>query len=189
MSKNSKRLSEHFQERQMQKMTQDQLKKFYKENTLWDDLNAIYGECRNMIVNVMESVRMVIGDKPLLAMIPQEQYTNFNNAVRAVLADNDQFTNDLLSINARHANKSGRAVDSDEVSVGQLISADYVAFSTRYKAVIDPVYAYIMEEAMKAEGKLKDAVAEGVALAQQDQAAQSATDPAVVTDVVAKEVI
>ena len=184
MSKNSARLKKHFQERQLQEATQRELNKFYKQNSLWDDLGSIFNECRNMIVNTMESVRTVLADKPLLAMIPEDQHVNFNNSVRAILADCDQFTTDLMSIQARHSDKSGRANDADEVSVGQLISADYVAFSTRFKAVVDPVFAYIKEEAMKAEGKLKDAIAEGVALAQQDQA----IDTSVVSDVVAKEV-
>ena len=188
MSKNSQRLKAHFQERQLQEATQKQLNKFYKENSLWDDLENIFSGCRDMIVNTMESVRQVLADKPLLAMVPQEQHVNFNNSVRAILADCDQFTTELMTIHARHENKSGRAINAEEASIGQLISSDYVAFSTRFKAVVDPVFAYIMEEAMKAEAQLKDAVAQGIALAQQDQAAEQAIDPNVVTDVVAKEV-
>jgi hypothetical protein len=184
MSKHSKRLSAHIQERQMQKLAQKELNKFYKENTLWDDLEAIFTSCRSMIVNTMDSVRTILSDKPLLTMIDPSQHVNFNNSVRSIVADNDQFTTELMSIHARHENRKGRAVDSDEASTGQLISADYTAFAVRYKAVVDPVFAYIMEESAKAEARLKDAVQEGIALAQQDQAA----DISVVTDVVAKEV-
>lgn len=168
----------------MQQLAQKQLKAFYKENTLWDDLEMIFIECRNMIVNNMDSVRTVLANKPLLAMIDPNQHVNFNNSVRSIVADNNQFTNELMSIHARHEDKKGAGKNADDVSTGQLISADYTAFATRYKAVVDPVFAYIMEEAAKAEVRFNDAIAEGVALAQQDQA----TDINVVTDVVAKEV-
>lgn len=184
MSKHSQRLTARIQERQMQQLAQKELKQYYKENTLWDDLEAIYVECRTMIVNTMDSVRVILADKPLLALIDPNQHVNFNNSVRSIVKDNEQFTTELLSIHARHEMNKGAARDADQVSTGQLISADYLAFSTRYKAVVDPVFAYIMEEAAKAEGRLKDAVEQGIALAQQDQAA----DISVVTDVVAKEV-
>jgi len=147
-------------------------------NTCWDDLNGIYGDCNALLLKHI-SLGRELNDKELLACV--EDTSSLVLKIRSLAADLRQLTSELKEIYTQHAGKTGGVSDPDLLMQTYAIFEQYNLFRERHDSCILPTAYHILEQIQLAENKLMTKKREALA-------AESATNPDVITDVAFKEV-
>jgi len=162
--------------RQMRDAAKKEEDEKLKNNTVWDDVALIHNECLELIRSNLITADQLRNP----ALIPfYSDYKSVSINMRTLAADLLRITDEFKSIQESHAGKSGSAKTIDEYMGCIAIHQRYVAWMEHYQGVVLPTLTHLIEELGQATQALIDASKPQLTPEQ---------DPAVVTDVVVKEV-
>lgn len=134
-----------------------------KNNTCWDDLHGIHGECL-----VLMSKHLIIAgylrNKALNNFLPEPARVASN--ARLLAKDSSTLKDDLEALKKQIENKRGGSSDPDEVMASIVIYEKYQLWMQRHEAVLLPTIDAILEQYTIAEGLFRQAVDDGMAILQ-----------------------
>lgn len=148
-----------------------------KDNSCWDDLNAVYQGCSQVLHRHCQ-LSNISSNKELIAEV-KDMPTLISN-LRMLGADLTKMNLELKEIHDQHVGKSGSTQDPDEVMLSINIFEQYNLFMERHDAVVMPTAHHIVEQINQAEHALHMKLH---AKAMAERAVNNATDVSVVTDV------
>lgn len=144
--------------------------KILKENTCWDDLNEIYGQCVQML-QANAHLGAAAQDTEILAAL--EDKATFVRNARMMANDLREMSQDLTKLRELHLNKPPGSDDPDVVMYTINIAEQYNLWMAKYQSVIMPTALHLVEQISLAERLVHQR--------------NSASDPSVITDVQVKE--
>ncbi len=130
------------------RLARDRAKKELKDNTCWDDLNAIYNDCARLLIS-HSAISAYAKDTDLHRYLPNAALTISN--LKSLAKDLRQLNEELAGIRGEHEGKSGGSDDPDEVMSTFSIFEKYNLFTERHNAVVLPTAYQIIEEFKQAE--------------------------------------
>jgi hypothetical protein len=141
---------------------------------IWDELIALHENCRQGLESYT-SVAALKGRKDLFEAMSQEDRTTYIAKMTQLFNDLKAYDQDLATIRALHAGKTGGESDMALVMQSIQITEQYEHFRNQAEKVLGQSYLHIVELIQRAEINL---------------AAQHDVDnPNIITDVVSVEVI
>ena len=149
----------------------------YKNNNCWDELNGIYEKCGHALIGVARLLSSVNEIPEITSYFDPRDAGTTISALNALRSDLNTFTTELAGIGNLHRHLKGGARDEDSFIQMTGIYDSYTNFQARYSQIIDPNFYIVSEQVNIALQRMEAA-----------QAAAAATDPAVVTDAVARDI-
>lgn len=119
----------------------------------WEDLDRIYEKCGEAIIAIGNSVNTALAYPGILENI--NNVPELKLAVITLKNDLEAFTNELLTIKARHNGKFGYINNENDLADSISIFEDYVSFSSKFQTITTPTLINIIEKVSFATEALK----------------------------------
>lgn len=153
-----------------------------KKQQTWDDLTGLYQSLMNAIVTANSETIKMLRIEGILSFIEDKAATKV--AINGLENDIKAFTNELNNIYNLHKGRTGPVNMEGDLTICFSIFENYMAFQTRYHAVIIPTVELIAEQCSIAAKRMT----EYVATHSQEQVQADLQDPNVVSDIEVKQV-
>lgn len=158
---------------------QDELSKFFKINTAWDDLQDVYVSVATLIAESYAAVLGVYNDPVVLSNLGAEKYGETQNLLRGLASDVDVFVKDLTHIRSTHADKKGGSTSVEDFQMTVSTFEEYEAIRNRWEGVTGRTIQNLMADAAEAAARAADILKAATTI-------PAAQDITVVTDVEVK---
>lgn len=158
-----------------------------KVESNWDDLEALYQDCGQLIIQVMEAVHTIYATPGLIEHVSKPDETRIS--ISAITKDLQDFTTQLVKIHSEHEGKTGIITDDNEISHMFQIFELYTQHQQMFQSVVIPNYSIIAEEAGFATTRMLEPGMPMSEVAAETEEQIKARDPMYITDVVVKEVV
>lgn len=137
------------------------------QNKNWDELQARYAECRNLLLMHL-GVGNILQNPEITGELSQGEAKTLINNIQILTRDLDARATELATIYGTHSDKIG-GCDENTIMLSFEIMEKYTQWLSLVEAVVQPTLAHILEITGEVEKRVL--------------AKQAATDPNVITDV------
>lgn len=154
--------------------TRKEAEQHLENNTIWDDLTGAYEGCAKAL-GQHKGIALMLQRKEVFPYLKDFRGTIGN--IQAVTRDLVQLNEELKTIHAQHAKKTGGSQDPDEVVQSIQIFEQYHLFLQRHDAVVMPAVYHILEDFGQAEKAFEAAHAEPERTVEELASDPNHTDP------------
>ena len=143
----------------------------------WSEIEDIYQACANGVYTTSSGIEDAMAAiRPILPLAKADDVKELNVLVAGFNSDIKRLVDELCELHQCHKDKTGEVMDEADLTLSLTLGERYLDFNTRFQAITFPTVVNIMEN-----------IGSIVADAKKVSAHVNATNPDVVTDVVAKQ--